>query len=60
MLRELDSIIGYRGNGSAIYRVFHEIVGATPVEPSFVIFDIRVLWRSGLKLQMRQKLQMTA
>jgi len=35
---------------------------ADPVKPSFVIFDIRVLWRSGLSVIVPwcQKLQMTA
>jgi len=32
------------------------------VKPSFVIFDIHALWRSGLSVRVpgRQKLQMTA
>jgi len=32
------------------------------VKPSFVIFDIRALWRSGLSVRVSgfQKLQMTA
>jgi len=32
------------------------------VKPSFVIFDIRALWRSALRVRVsgRQKLQMTA
>jgi len=35
---------------------------ANRVKPSFVIFDIRALWRSGLSVRVPgcQKLQMTA